>query len=346
MIELLKENENLWDIFTRKEEYDPPLLDKYQRFPSYLSKNRDILEPKVSEFLIRNGLKVEYPDDRKFAVCLTHDIDILRFSKSKMVYEMAKSLKRGNFGKPFRIFLNQLSERLNPLWNFDQIMYLEKKYGAKSSFYFMALEKGDPDYNYRIKDLKKELNQIIDSGWEIGLHGGHEAFRDPDIIKKEKELLENVIGKQIIGYRNHYLRFMVPTTWTFLKEAGFEYDATFGYADCVGFRNGMCHPYKPFDLTTKKCIDIWEIPLTIMDSTLFEYMHLDLEEAWELTKWLIHTVEKCHGVLTIIWHNTSMSDVMLEFYEEMLKFCQNRNAWMTSGEEIWRWWDKNNFLQG
>lgn len=345
MIKLLKENEHLWDLFTRKEEYNPPFLDKYQRFPHYLSKDRNVLEPKVSDFLIRNGLKVEYPDAKRFALCLTHDIDNVYPSKLRTVYKSARSFLKRQPNISSAKLSSLVNRRSNPLWNFEKIMRIEKKYRAKSSFYFLALEKGEQDFNFKIEDLRSELKNIIDNGWEVGLHGGHEAYNDLEKIKKEKEILENVIGKQVIGYRSHYLRFKVPTTWALLKEARFKYDTTFGYADCVGFRNGMCHPFKPFDRTTNEHIDILEVPLTIMDSTLYEYMRLDLESAWEITKQLIQTVEKFEGVLTILWHNTRMTDLMLEFYEKVLKYCQERGAWMTSGEEIWRWWDKNNFFK-
>lgn len=345
MIKALRENEGLWDLFTKKEEYNPPILDKYRRFPYYLSEHRDVLEPKVSDFLNQNGQKVEYPDGKTFAVCLTHDIDIVYYSKFKWPYQAARSLRSRQISKAFAILLHKVSKKINPLWNFEQIMNLEKKYGAKSSFYFLALEKGDQDFNFKIDELGEELKNIIDNGCEVGLHGGHEAYENIDVIKKEKERLEKAVGKEVIGYRNHYLRFKVPTTWELLKETDFKYDTTFGYADCVGFRNGMCHPFKPFDLSTNQFIDILEIPLTIMDGTLYEYMRLDFEEAWKITERLIDTVEKRKGVITILWHNTYMVDEMLECYEEILKYCQKKNAWMTSGEEIWRWWDKNDFLE-
>jgi len=337
MIEALKANETLWELFTKKEEYQPSLLlDQYQRFPHYLSKHRNVLEPEVSAFLIQNGLKVEYPDDKKFAVCLTHDIDIVYFSKLRMAHEVAQALRKRQISKSVKILLSKINKNLNPIWNFAQIMDLEGRYDAKSSFYFLALDRGDPDFNFRIEAVKKELRNISDNGWEVGLHGGHEAYNNLNEIKKEKERLENVIEKKVIGYRSHYLRFETPTTWELLKEAGFKYDATFGYADCVGFRNGMCHPFKPFNLNTNEHIDILEIPLTIMDCTLDAYMRLDMKNAWEITKRLIDTVERHKGVITILWHNTYMIDEMLELYERILTYCYERDAWMTSGEEIWR----------
>ena len=192
-------------------------------------------------------------------------------------------------------------------------------------------------------ELKNEIKNIIDNGWEVGLHGGHEAYNNLDVIKKEKERLGNSSGKEVLGYRNHYLKFEIPTTWKLLKEAGFKYDTTFGYADCVGFRNGMCHPFKPFDLNTNERIDLLEIPLVVMDGTLVNYMRLDWKSSWEITKLLIDTVEKYNGVITILWHNSYMVGEMLKFYEDILRYCHERNAWLTSGEEIWKWWSKNTF---
>lgn len=347
MFEALKDNKNLWDLFTKKEEYKPLILDKYQRFPYYLSKSRNVFKPEVSNFLIQNGLKVEYPNSKRFAVCLTHDIDLVYFTKLRLIGEAALSLRKLQFGKSLRISMSNINKKINPLWNFEQFMNLEKKYEAKSSFYFLALDSDDQDFNYKIEELGTELRNIVNNGWEVGLHGGHEAYNNLNKIKREKERLEGAVGKEVIGYRNHYLRFKLPATWKLLKEAGFKYDTTLGYIDCAGFRNGMCHPFKPFDLDTNSFIDILEIPLTIMDGTLLDddFMRLDTKNSWAITKRLIDTVEKNKGVITILWHNRNMRDEMLMFYEEILRYCNERNAWMTSGEEIYKWWNKNNFLQ-
>jgi peptidoglycan/xylan/chitin deacetylase (PgdA/CDA1 family) len=344
IVDLLKQNKELWDLFTRKEEYNPLILDQYLRFPYYLSKRRNILEPEVSKFLVENGLNVDYQDGKKFAVCLTHDIDVVYpyTSKLSIMYNTAKSLMQHQIKNVFKTLFSNINKKWNPLWNFKDIIALEEKYSAKSSFYFMALDKTDMNFNYNLGDMKSELKHITDNGWEVGLHGGHNAYNNLDEIKKEKERLEEVLGKKVIGYRNHNLRFKVPDTWELLSKAGFKYDATFGYAGCAGFRNGMCHPFKPFNLVTNKEIDILEIPLTIMDVTLFDYMKLDIEGAWEITKLLIDTVENHNGVITILWHNnTYMVDDKLKFYEKILKYCYEKKAWMTSGEEIWKRWSKH-----
>ncbi|MEM2195289.1 MAG: polysaccharide deacetylase family protein [Candidatus Methanomethylicia archaeon] len=338
IFEKLKQNEELWSLFTSKEEYTPLFLDKHERFPYYLSMHRNIFEPKVSKFLVENGLKIEIQENKKFVVCLTHDIDMIYISKK--IYHCLRALNYRQFKQAFKILFSDLNREWNQLWNFKYIMELEEKYNAKSSFYLLALNRSNLHFNYEIEDLKNELGNIIDKGWEVGLHGGYEAYNNLDEILEEKKRLEKVLCKDVIGYRNHYLRFKIPDTWILLEKAGFKYDTTFAYADCVGFRNGMCHPFKPFNLKTNKEIEIYEIPLTIMDNTLFEKMGLDLSKAWNLTKMLIDTVEKYNGVITILWHNTSMIGDTLKFYEKILKYCYEKNAWMTSCEEVWRWWSK------
>lgn len=335
MHDILRQDPEIWDVFTRKEEYTNPLRDQYDRFPYYASKNRDIFEPKASQYLFEHGYTLEYPDDAPFAVCLTHDIDSIYQSIPSKGLATLRLLKRGNIPDAFHT-LSQMRLRKLPFCNFSQIMDLEEKYGAKSTFFFMAERPGERDYAYTIEDIAPEIGDIIDRGWEVGLHGGHTTYLDLHEMKEKKERLEKVSRKPVFGYRNHYLRFRVPDTWEYLSQAGFQYDATLGYADCAGFRNGMCRPFRPFNLNTGKGIDIVEIPLVVMDCSLDQYMKLDPVMAWEMTSRLIDTVEQYHGVLTLLWHNTYFSGENAEFYERILHYCAGKWAWMTSGGEIAR----------
>ncbi|WP_332881937.1 hypothetical protein [Methanosarcina horonobensis] len=65
MLKKVEQNRDLWELFTKKEEYNAALLDKYGRFPYYLSRQRNVFEPEVSEFLLKNGLNPEYPEGKK-----------------------------------------------------------------------------------------------------------------------------------------------------------------------------------------------------------------------------------------------------------------------------------------
>jgi len=339
MHELLQKDPEIWDLFTRKEEYHSSIRDKYNRFPYYASQFRTIFEPKASEFLMNKGYHVEYPEGKPFAVCLTHDIDGVYKSITAKGFRAMENLAYGKMNESIHL-IKQIRSKKDPYVNFEEIMKLEGKYNAHSSFYFLALDPGDQDYEYRIEDLEEEIHTIQAWGWEVGLHCGHLGYRDLDKLKKEKRNLEKVTKTPIIGCRNHYLNFIVPDSWELLSKAGFLYDCSFGYADCVGFRNGMCHPFHPYNLNTGKSIEIIELPLVIMEHSFSDnYMRMDSDRAWEITRRLIDTVAQYHGVITLVWHNTSCFGELGKFYEKILKYCAEKEAWMTSGENMATWWN-------
>lgn len=337
---LLRPETELWDLFTRKEEYQPLITDHLQRFPYFASDHRNVFFPEASAFLARNGLAPSYPEDRPFAVCLTHDIDVLHYAPLRVGYEAAMALRRLEPAESLKALVSPLSKRANRLWCFRKMMDVERKYGARSTFFFLALEKGELDKNYSLGELREEMQEILRSGCEIGLHGSHEAHCSLDLIKREKGRLEEVLGKPVIGYRNHFLRFAVPTTWECIQAAGFEYDATFGYHDCIGFRNGMCHPFRPFNVNTDRQIDLLEIPLAVMDLTLSGYMRVDTPSAWELIRSMIDSVAEVRGVFNILWHNTQYHGEMLELYERILAYCHEKNAWIVPAAEVAGWWKR------
>lgn len=334
MHDILRQDPEIWDLFTRKEEYTNPLRDQYDRFPYYASTYRDIFEPRASQYLIEHGYQIKYPDDAPFAVCLTHDIDSIYQSVPSKGLSVLRGLKQRNPSEAFRM-LSQMQSRKLPLCNFSQIMDLEEIYDAKSTFFFMAESPGEQDYAYNIEDIAPEIGDIIDRGWEVGLHGGHTTYLDPREMREKRERLEKVTRKPVLGYRNHFLRFRIPDTWEYLSQAGFEYDATVGYADCVGFRNGMCHLFRPYNLKTRNEIEIVEIPLALMDRTLARYMQMDTKIGWEVVHKLIDTVENCHGVFTVLWHNSYMDAENLELYEMILRYCREKGAWMMNGIGIY-----------
>jgi hypothetical protein len=328
MHEIIQKDQELWDLFTRKEEYSNLSRDQYDRFSYSESSVRNIYEPRVSKYLVEQGYRIEYPYDKPFAVCLTHDIDSVYLSRSLKADYALQHLQKGSLSG-FMHFM-----RKSPFCDFKDILSVEEKYEADSSFYFMAEDSGEQDYAYQVEDFESVLTEIVDRGSEVGLHGGHTSYLNAEELKTKKERLEKILDKKIIGYRNHYLRFRVPETWEYLHDAGFLYDTTLGYPDRIGFRNGMCHPFKPFNLKTGKPIGILEIPLAIMSTTFGEYMKIDLNKAWEITKDLIDTVDQYHGVLTVLWHNTDLIGDQRKFYEKFLKYCAEKNAWMTTGKNI------------
>jgi hypothetical protein len=93
----------------------------------------------------------------------------------------------------------------------------------------------------------------------------------------------------------------------------------------IGFRCGICYPFKVFDLKTKSKLDIVEIPLIMMDVTLTNYMKINpTKELNEIIVRVINQVKKHDGVLNIIWHNNSYYDYLGGPYEDLLIKIMNK----------------------
>lgn len=250
MYELLKANERLWELFTSKEEYSSDISHSSNRPTLPSPRPRNFADPEVSRFLFEKGYRSEYPDERRFALCLTHDIDQLTSSF------ITGALLRLRAPKSIETISHRIMRKALPLKNFSKIMDLEGQFGGKSSFYFLALPEESEDSTYDMDDVSNEMRRISERGWEIGLHGSLEAHSNLPLMTEEKKRIEHALGKEVIGYRNHFLRFKIPKTWELIREAGFKYDTTFGFNEKAGFRNGMCHPFFPFNLEKNMSIDV------------------------------------------------------------------------------------------
>lgn len=313
----------------------------YKSFGNLLRMDKEQVKQPIYELLnCTPANNFEFPENKKFSVCLTHDIDDIYPPISQTILSSLCCIKNFNFDElKKQLYWKDKGNEFSPYWNFKKIMKLEDKYDAKSSFFFLATNRDVNRFRYDIEDLENELSFIIDKDFEIGLHGGYYSYNNLEEIQKEKKRLEKVAGKNVIGYRNHYLQFEFPDTWELLAKAGFEYDTTFGYNEMVGFRNGLCRPFRPFNINTNKEIDILEIPLVVMDGALFSPLR-STYNAWEDVKKLIDAVEKYNGVLTLLWHNSAFNcpfrDHWFKLYEKILEYVYKKNSFITSGEEIWK----------
>jgi hypothetical protein len=345
--DVLRKREDLWALFTRKDDYGR------ERSVEHLSLYRlngrgDIGVAPVSRYLGEHGLRWEYPEGRQFGVCLTHDIDDVYPPAKHMLCSAAygvASLDLAGAGRQFAWKL--LGKKRSPYRNFRDIIALEQQYGGQSSFYFLGDGNDLRRFRYDVGELESDLGEIVDQGCEVGLHGGYYTYGRLDAMKAEKRRIERAVNRKVTGYRNHYLSFKVPDTWQLLAQAGFGYDTTLGYNDRPGFRNGMCHPFRPFSLSTGRPVDIVEIPLAIMDESLF-WGEKTFDEAWFTARRLIDSAAACGGVVTLLWHNNIFAATYREswkrLYAKLLQYCSERNAWITSGENIWKWGMKNGYF--
>ena len=324
-----------------------PIVDYYEKilFDCLLFASRKLNVPlKYKPF---------WPDGKKFAVCLTHDVDEIR-----KTYQYFTQAVRGIRVRKLSKVIYQLSsfftDRIlgrNPYWTFEDIMKLEEKLGVRSTFYFLKetakVNIFKPStwhhyarkYDFKESEVANIIRKLSSNGWEIGLHGSYESYQDKEKLKYEKAELESVLGKKVSGIRQHHLNLKIPETWEYQEEAGFEYDTSLGFkgGKRIGFRWGTCFPFHPFN--NGKMMSILEIPVTIMDISIAPDRN-----GWKRCLEIIDTVEGYGGVLTLLWHHTVFNEKehpgMRELYERIINTCREKNAWITNASSIAKWWLK------
>lgn len=351
-------------MLSRYEEIVLGKKDKFGRFPATESlayKEKFLDRPIVNEYieLLWNWIdsfnlgfkRKKLWRDKNFAVCLTHDVDTVRKYKIYPPLRIigGSILKHRGLRKAFAIIVDYLRAKSgrDPYDNFSYIMYLENKYGFKSSFYFMSGGNTEDDASYSINDsyIVSLIKTLQQKGFEVGLHPSFNSYNNFQILNLEKEKLEKVTKNAIFGGRQHYLRWKSPDTWRILEKAGLKYDTTLSFAEHEGFRCGACFPYKPFDILENRVLDIWEMPLTVMDGSLFNYQNLTSEEGFQRIKNIIDTVKKYQGVFVLLWHNSSFDDLKLpswvEVYEKTIEYLGRENVFNAPAKKVVDWWENN-----
>ena len=348
-------------MVARYEEVIIDARDQYGRFPATASlayKEGFLDKPVVNEYIellwswvdsFNLGFKRERPWEKNdFAVCLTHDMDkIKRYKFYPPLIAIRDALVQKHPKKACAISVDWLKTKAGSKPDpydeaFDYIIDLEGQYRFTSSFYFMA-----NDERYSLDDcyLKELTTKLRSGGFEVGIHPGFDAYSNVDVLKSQKERLERVIGGQVVGGRQHYLKWKAPESWRAWQAAGLIYDTTLGFADHEGFRCGICYPFQPFDLIENRVINLWEVPVIAMDTTLASYRGLSAEEGQTILANLLGTVEKYSGVFVLLWHNDYMCQLFTpewkRCFEDFYHTISQKNAFVGSVSAVIESWENS-----
>ena len=303
------------------------------------------------------------PWGHTFIACLTHDVDFVGIRRHKVDHTLLGFVYRALVGSILGLFKGTCSfDRLVRNWaavfslplvylgvlddfwdHFDR--YAELEEGLASTFFLIPFKHRVGDKvqgnfptrratQYDITDVQKQVQNLIKQGCEIGLHG-IDAWHSVDKGKQELDRIVAATGQTSMGVRMHWLCFDQSSP-VVLEQAGFDYDATCGYNEIIGFKAGTTQVFRPFG-----AIRLLELPLHIQDTALFYPRRLGLTDAqaWELCETLLNTVVRFGGVLTVSWHERSLVSERLwgEFYKHLLQELQARGAWFGSAGRVVEW---------
>lgn len=306
------------------------------------------------------------PAQHRFMVCLTHDIDFVGIRNHKFDHTMWGFLYRSTIGAFRRLlsgridfgkFLKTVKAALSlPMvllgWMKDFWSpfewYLEVEEGLATT-YFLIPFKGCAGENvpgknagrraagYDVRDLAEWTRRIEKHGNEIGVHG-IDAWHCVEKGRLELNRIEEVAGCTAKGIRMHWL-LQDDKTHAVLEAAGYAYDASAGYNETVGYRNGTTQVFRP-----PQAHKLLELPTHIQDGALFYPTRLDLNdaEARDICNNLIDNSKNLGGVLTLIWHDRSHGPERFwgEFYVDLLKMLKDSGAYFGTAAGTVDWFRK------
>jgi len=222
---------------------------------------------------------------------------------------------------------------------------IEARHGFRSTFFWLhdcRWKWHGVRYSFRDPAVREIARMARDAGCEMGVHGGYYRFNDAGAYRESREAVSESFGVEATGIRNHYLRFSYPETWRAMDEAGFAYDATFGYRALPGARSGLAWPFFAFDAEAGKRLDLLELPLTIMEVSVFNSLGLGGDEALDYCERLAGRLAGCGALVSLLWHNDYFADPEFadrqRVYEELLARLAERRPWCATGAEINEWW--------
>jgi len=272
-----------------------------------------ILEKACFKFCKTHGIpfrKRSLWQDCDMGVMLTHDVDRVdkwTIGRIKMAtLSLMKEKKAHHLSGVLEATHNYITGKNNSYWNFRWLKGLGKKYDLRSTWFFLPAgdKKIDAKYRFSEKRITELMHFITDSGDEIGLHSTYASRKNRQIMQANYEELNSYAPQSIHGVRQHWLSFKYPDTLRIHERVGLKYDSSWGFADMIGWRNGYCLPFKPYDVEKGRIIDVWEYPLCLMDRTLFDYMNLDAGGAYKTVKNMVEICEKYSGLFVLLWHNS------------------------------------------
>ncbi|MGR2882811.1 hypothetical protein ABMX65_13440 [Vibrio vulnificus] len=169
----------------------------------------------------------------------------------------------------------------------------------------------DTDYTLSCGALGDILRDIHERGHIIGTHPGYHTIDNQENFKTIVNTLSQAAeeaGIQIDEFHNrqHFLRWDIHSTAQILCKLGVDFDYTCGYPDVAGFKAGTAYRFTMFDLVSQSPLQIKQVPLIAMESTIINSRYEGLgysEEALQRFKLLKSNALKYGGDFNLLWHN-------------------------------------------
>jgi peptidoglycan/xylan/chitin deacetylase (PgdA/CDA1 family) len=301
-----------------------------------------------------------WPDRKTWAAAFTHDLDIVSGWPLFVGLRCIELLKKGEFNRAGSALGSALSALgSDPVGTaIASILELEGNAGIRATWFVIAGEpsftswrRGDITYRLESRPARDILEQLLTAGHEVGLHASFETRDNARLMAAERGRLTRLSGAPPAGVRQHFLRLDPATTPSGAEQAGFTYDATFGFADRNGFRLGLADVIPLWQESTTRTRPLLEAPLTWMDRTHSKYRGEENPDQWvDDALQLADICREAGGLWTGLWHPNVVPALgfpgALAGLERLIGEITSREPFLAPLAEIVAWRSARRGLRG
>jgi hypothetical protein len=357
-------------LLLRLEEHESVHRDRWGRWEFGFSEQP--LTPALDHWVAERraelgaGLVPLWPDGQRFAVCLTHDVDlvsarstprqVLRSARAGLAADGGGLLRlarpAARIARALRLGVSAVPPTRDTL---ERSVDVEGERGVPASYLFTAppaARAGRYDCVYAPSDrcrFRGESRTIADvmrtlagEGFDVGLHGSYGAAARRGALAEERATLEAATGLHVTTTRQHLLHWDVRWSPALQEEAGLRVDSSLGFNRNVGFRAGTSLPFRVFDAASGTRLRLLEVPLIVQDVALLGSwgLQLNLALARAQVARLLDAAARLETALTLVFHPDKLeSPDWLALYEWTLDHALERGGWLTSLAGLADWWE-------
>jgi len=208
--------------------------------------------------------------------------------------------------------------------------------GFQSTIFPVARRTHRRDPNYSLETIASSISKALASGFSLGLHGSYQSATEERSLASEAAILGERFGKWPRASRQHWLRFESQRVlFREVESAGMVADSSLGFPESVGFRNGACFAFPPYDFERECPHRFLEIPLAIMDGGLEAEARRSAQSPQNIAdEVLSESRNSGWGGISILWHNpieplSVPREINEVFWRCAAKRKDFREAWLT-----------------
>lgn len=305
----------VFEMLQRREEYGSPYRDDKGRFPAH--KAVQVMQGRAEIPVVDEWTDAAFPGvyaaENRYACIPTFDVDHAFAFRGKGFLKNAGGLLKNALHdrERFKSRVGFLAgKNPDPYDTYDYILSTCRSFGLSPVFFIQMGSYGNGvDVNLNFRESEgRNLIRFLAGQAKVGLHPSVASNGNADLLRREYDLLSEILGAPIRASRQHFLMLRFPETYRRLADLGIQEDYSMGWASHTGFRAGTCRPFRWYDLEREQFSQLTVIPFSCMDGTLHEYMKLPPHEALNKAESLIQTTRRHHGVFVPLWHNHSVND--------------------------------------